>query len=546
MPGPTAQFVDLWRRLSFSQRAVVIGGALATMLLIGGIVFYGSQPEYSVLFGDLKPADAQAIVEKLKTAQVPFQLSNGSTTISVPSEQVSELRLQMAGSGALSSTHVGFDIFDKTSFGATDFTQQVNYQRALEGELARTLEGMKEVDSARVHITRSRESVFTEKVEPAKASVMLKLKGRELSAERTEAIVSLVSSAIEGLDPDNVSVMDNNGKLMTGPAGHRGVKGGSGFDSQMDARRKFENESVEQIVSLLEPVTGPGHVRANVNADIDFSQTEQTEESFDPKSAVIRAQQTSQEFKNSPGAAGGVAGTRANDPAASATGVQVTGNPSGNGRTATSTTYEISKVTRRTIGSGGHVKRLSVSVAVDNNAPTEGVATPDGLKKIQELVAAAVGIEAARGDTLAVHLIPFEQPANDTPHPSWLERHRELVKTAIRYGVLALVALLLIFLVIRPARRALQASPKPEEPLLLPAGTDRELALPAAEEERAPRMQPPTVAEMQEQDNKEAAKFRLPAMEESPESMMRKQLIELSQTEPEKVAMAVRNWLQER
>jgi flagellar M-ring protein FliF len=544
MPGPTAQFVQLWRRLSASQRAVVIGGLLATLVLIGGLVFYGSQPDYSVLFGDLKSADAQAIVEKLKTARVPYQLSSGGTTISVPTEQVSELRLQMASSGALSSSHVGFDIFDKTSFGATDFTQQVNYQRALEGELARTLEGMKEVESARVHITRSRESVFTEKVEPAKASVMLKLKGHDLSAERTEAIVSLVASAVEGLDADSISVMDNNGKLLTGPAGHKGLKGGSGFDSQMDARRKFENENVEQIVALLEPVTGAGHVRANVNADIDFSQMEQTEESFDPKTAVIRAQQTTQEFKNAPGGTGGVAGARANDPAATATGVQITGNPTGNGRTATSTTYEISKVTRRTIGGGGHVKRLSVSVLVDSNPQAEGVTTPDGLKKIQELVSAAVGIDATRGDLLAVHMIPFEQPAIETPHLSWLDRNRDLVKTGIRYGVLALVALLLLFMVIRPARRALRNASRSEDRALLEARAEP-LALPPAEAEPQHTAGPRTVAELQAHTEMEAPEMQLPPMKQTPETKMKNQVIQFSIDEPEKVAMALRNWLQE-
>ena len=150
--------------------------------LLGAIVYYGSQPEYGVLFSDLKPADAQTIVEKLKAENVPYTLSNNGTTIQVPNERIAELRLQMASAGVLSGGHVGFDLFDKTSFGATDFAQQVNYRRAIEGELAKTLEGMDEVESARVHITPKKESVFTEKEEGAKASVMLRVRqGKELS-----------------------------------------------------------------------------------------------------------------------------------------------------------------------------------------------------------------------------------------------------------------------------------------------------------------------------------------------------------------------------
>jgi flagellar M-ring protein FliF len=559
MASPTSQFIDLWRRLTLGQRASVVGAVLVTLALVGGIIVYGSQPDYAVLFSDLKTADAQAIVEKLKTAQVPYQLSSGGTTVSVPSEQVTELRLQMASSGTLSAGHVGFDIFDKTSFGATDFTQQVNYQRAIEGELARTLEGMKEVQSARVHITRSRESVFAEKAEPAKASVMLGLRGKELSAERTEAIVSLVSSAVEGLTPENVSVMDNEGRLLTSPHDKGGIKGVGASDSVMEARRAFEAESAGQIVAMLEPVTGPGHVRANVTADIDFNQVEQMEETFDPKSAVIRSQQTTQEFRNSPGATGGVTGTRANDPGAPA--AQTATNGSGNGRSATTTTYEISKVTKRTVGNGGRVTRMSVSVLLDSGPATEGLNTPEGLKKVQELVSSAVGIDAARGDQVTVHMIAFQQPAPVEAVPvSWFERNRDLVKTGIKYGVLALVALLLIVVVIRPARRALKQAAKSQEQLLLAAATP--LSLPAShlgEEQAAesPRTvaeiqahtAPQTVAEMQAKAvevERKPSLIAIPRAKDTGANVIKDQIIEYSKEEPQKVAMAVRNWLQGR
>ena len=199
--SPLNQVKEIWNRLPNAGKIATAAAGVATLGLMLALIYYGSQPEYGVLFSDLKPADAQTIVEKLKTENVAYSLSNGGTTIQVPTANISELRLKMAGTGVLSGGHVGFDLFDKTNFGATDFTQQVNYRRAIEGELSRTLEGMDEVESVRVHITPKKESVFSEKEEGAKASVMLRVRqGKELSSERTEAIVSLVASSVEGLD----------------------------------------------------------------------------------------------------------------------------------------------------------------------------------------------------------------------------------------------------------------------------------------------------------------------------------------------------------
>jgi flagellar M-ring protein FliF len=231
---------------------------------------------------------------------VPYRLSSGGATISVPADRVTEMRLQMAAAGILSGNHVGFDIFDRNGFGATDFTQKVNYQRAIEGELARTLEGMDEVETARVHVTAPRDSVFIDKTEPAKASVVLRMRaGRELSRERTAAVVNLVASAVEGLEAQEISVMDARGRVFAAPDRDdaKTKNGASPLDSNLTIRHKLETETAARIVELLEPVIGEGRVRANVAAEIDFSQVEQTAEKFDPKSATIRSQQTLQESR---------------------------------------------------------------------------------------------------------------------------------------------------------------------------------------------------------------------------------------------------------
>lgn len=563
---PVPQITEIWKRLKPGQRIVVIAAAVATLALVGALVIYGSRAEYGVLFSDLKPADAQAIVEKLKSAGVAYQLSNGGTTVSVPSDRVAELRLQMAAAGALTGGHVGFDLFDKNSFGATDFAQQVNYQRALAGELSRTLEALDEVESARVHITPARNSVFLDKAERAKSSVMLRVRqGRELSRERTEAVVNLVASAVEGLDPADVSVMDARGRLLSAP-GRAGASGGGGdagaFDSHLESRRRFESETAARIVSLLEPVVGAGRVRADVSAELDFSQVEQTEEKYDPQSAVVRSQQSTQELRagaqqagNALAAAGGVAGARANDPDARAAAPQrAAAAPSGDQRTATTTNYEIDKIVRRTIGGGGRITRLSASVVVDYKTQN-GVAaarTSEELGKLQELVSAAVGLNSERGDQLVVQSIPFDQPTvGEAAPPTWLESNKELVRTAIKYGLLVVAALVIVLFVVRPARRALRAASSATSPLQLPpadsnggmrvgdalnaAGAYAGLQSAGALGEA---VGPRTVAELEEE-------MKTGADANDARRAARSQLVARSQSEPEMVAMTLRGWLRE-
>lgn len=522
MPAIFEQLKEVWGRLPLTGRIATGAASLATLGLIFAVVYYGTQSEYAVLFSDLKPADAQTIIEKLQAKNIPYSLSAGGTTIQVPTERISELRLEMAGSGVLSGGHVGFDLFDKTSFGATDFAQQVNYRRAIEGELARTLEGMDEVEAARIHMTPKRESIFTEKEEGAKASVMLRVRqGKELSAERTEAIVNLVAGSIEGLDPSNVSVMDTRGRVLTGGRGRKTEGAGDTgiFNAQLDAKRKYEVETAARVTSLLEPIVGEGRVRADIAADVDFSQIEQTEEKYNPQSQVVRSQQSAEESRNtSRTAPSGVVGARANDPTAPPAGTgqnQQTGNDR---RITSSTKYEIDKTVRRTVGGGGRVNRLTVSVVVDHKTvnDTQVARTAAELSQIESLVAAAVGIDENRGDSVVVQTMPFARSPLDTGKTgfSWFEKNRQLVRTAVKYGLLALTALLLLFFVIRPAKRHLTAALGAEDqtPAELEGdtavGEDRRLT--AGETDRVEKILPEgdvgmTVSEIEAQLDRENA-----------------------------------------
>lgn len=590
MPTPLAQFGEIWNRLTAGQRIGLGVAALATLGLIVALVMYGSQPEYGVLFSDLKTADAQVIIDKLKAANVPFKLSQGGTMVSVPNDRVAEMRVQMAAAGVLSGGHVGFDIFDRSNFGATDFAQRVNYQRALSGELARTLEGMDEVESARVHITPPRESVFTEKAERGKASVVLRMRQhRELSRERTEAVVNLIASAVEGLDPGDVSVMDTRGRVLTvaGRNAQAGAGGAATFNSHLEARQHLEADTAERIISLLEPITGAGHVRANVTADLDFSQVEQTDEKYNPQSAVIRSQQTQQEFRNaSASGPGGLVGARANNPATTTPPAALAASPApaaspaaapattpvpfGDQRTAATTSYEIDKSIKRTINNGGRVTRLSVSVVVDDKI-VNGAATarpPEELKKMQDIVAAAVGLDTARGDQIVVQTIPFEKAAPVESGPlTWLERYRDFINLGIKYGALIFAALLLLIFVVRPAKRALKAAASAPR---LTAGATPALALAAGQQRigdaaltnasepgRARAGENPTaaqsagsasartVAELQAEMEAEIVLEESKFGESQRSSAMRKRLIERSEREPEMVAMTIRSWLKD-
>jgi flagellar M-ring protein FliF len=596
IPAPFKPLTELWSRLNARQRVVVVGAVAAVTVFMGGLIYLGSQPEYGVLFSDLRNTDAQAIVEKLKATSVPYRLSSGGATISVPADRVTEMRLQMAAAGILSGNHVGFDIFDRNGFGATDFTQKVNYQRAIEGELARTLEGMDEVETARVHVTAPRDSVFIDKTEPAKASVVLRMRaGRELSRERTAAVVNLVASAVEGLEAQEISVMDARGRVFAAPDRDdaKTKNGASPLDSNLTIRHKLETETAARIVELLEPVIGEGRVRANVAAEIDFSQVEQTAEKFDPKSATIRSQQTLQESRTGGlRGPGGLVGARANDPQLNPTptpapatqpGAQPAPSPTlaplGDTRNASTTSYEIDKTVTRTLNNGGRLLRLSASVVVDdkkeNGKPT--LRTAEELKKLQDLVAAAVGMNTQRGDQVVVQSLPFDLPQDATP--TALDRYRDLILTAIRYGSIVLAAAVLILFGLRPALRALKDAGKTAEPQLLKAATATPLSVEAAlKQESATPEEKPETARLPEAERREpvaqlsgatepvtaggprtiaeieadlaaqlAAELDDPAVAEVKRaSEIKKLLVERSQKNPESIATTLRSWLQEK
>ena len=394
----------LLRGLTLGQRALLAGGAAliaVTLWLFVGLI---AKPKYATLYSGLKPEEAQALGTRLAAKNIPHELSPDGTGLLVPADQLDAARLETAAQGLPRNARLGFELFDTPNWAGSDFTEKVNYQRALEGELERTLQTLSEVEAVRVHLVLPRESLFSEQEREAKAAVILKTRGGALSERAQLAIPQLVASAVDGLRPENVTVVDadSNTPLLHahGPgAGH------GGYD--------LDEELAKTLLRTLEPVVGAEHVRASVHVEYDLSTSENTEEVYDPKTTATLTQQKSEENAGGGGPAG-IPGTASNVPgataAATATAVAMTAETQNSH--SESETYAVSKSVRHTVQPPGRVKRLAAAVLVDDavemadkngvKTATRRKRTPEEMKEIEQLAGAAIGLDAQRGDMLAV------------------------------------------------------------------------------------------------------------------------------------------------
>jgi flagellar M-ring protein FliF len=526
--------------LSGVQLATLAVTFVAVVGLVVGSAYWINAPTYAVLFADMDPESAGGVVTRLKNDKVPFVLDDGGRTIRVLASRVDELRLDFASQGMPTSGRIGFEIFDRTAFGVTDFLEQVNYRRALEGELARTIGTIAEVGSARVHIAMPRQSLFAGRDEATKASVVLKLRSnRALPASTVTAITGLVAASVEGLRPEGVVILDNFGRPLTRAAGGSD-DATSGF--QVERQQRIEHELSSRIVSLLEPIVGAERVRVNVTAKLNADSQEETEERWDP-TPVVRSHQSVVQGSTAPGAAAMAAGVRSNlppsadqAPKASASPSQTPSSPAAAQSTHSSemTNYEVGRLTRHRVQPQGQIARLSVAVLLDDDRPTgpSGPAKPRAapeLQKIHDVVAAAVGLDAERGDQLTVENIAFEEaPAEEGQQaaPSWWRRYAPLLLDIGRIVAVLLIATLVVFGVVRPAvRQALSAA------VVAP----RALATP-----RLPR----TVADMEGDLEAELDEGQEPSPQRRLPVLSRR-VAKLAQQEPENAARLVRSWLAE-
>lgn len=453
--------------LTASQITTLAAVFVGVVALVAGSAYWLNVPTYTLLYSGLDAESAAAVITKLKDAKVPYVLDAGGTAVRVPAARADELRLDMAAQGLPTTGRVGFEVFDRTAFGTTQFLEQVNFRRGLEGELARTISTIAEVASARVHIAPAKDSLFTESVQQAKASVVLKLRSkRPLAASTVAGIAGLVASSVESLRPESVVIIDTFGRPLS-QTGERDEEATAGLP--LERQQKLERDLSAKVVALLEPVVGVGHVRANVSVRLNGNSEEQTEERWDP-TTVVRSRQSSTDVGGTSGGLG-ISGARANAvPAVNQTprGVAATPAPALSGRSTETVNYEVNKLTRHTMAPQGQLARLSVAVIVDDlRTPGDGQApatskprSPQDIERLQRLVAAAIGLDSARGDQVTVENIAFDEaPLEIAPEAGgwWRRIPPEVVDSApqiLRVAGVLMLATMAFTMVLRPMVRA--------------------------------------------------------------------------------------------
>ncbi|MCP2513874.1 flagellar M-ring protein FliF [Achromobacter mucicolens] len=462
-------------RVRALPKPVLLGAAAALVAVIVAVVMWSSEPKYKVLFSNLDDRDGGAIVTALGTMNVPYRYNENGTALLVPADRVYDARLQLASQGLPRGGSVGFELMDNARFGASQFAEQINYQRGLEGELARSIEAMNTVQHARVHLAMPRQSLFVRERQAPTASVLLNLyPGRSLSDAQVSAISWLVASSVPELTAESVSIVDQNGRLLSAPLGE-----GRGMDAdQLRFVREIEQRTVERILTILNPLVGPGNVHAQATADVDFSRREETSEVYrpnqEPGQAAVRSQQTSDSTQRGVGPAQGVPGALSNQAPANAqapitnppqqqpprpgqppqaanaqqqqqqqpTGTQA---PAGNlnERRDATTNYEVDRTISHIKQPTGNLKRMSVAVVVNYVRDKDGelqALPPEELNKLTNLVREAMGYSEGRGDSLNLVNSQF----NDGPPPLPMWRDPEMIalfKTILLWlvgGVLAL------------------------------------------------------------------------------------------------------------
>ncbi|KVD90895.1 flagellar M-ring protein FliF [Burkholderia stagnalis] len=464
----------------------VIAAAFAVAVIVA-LVLWSRAPDYRVLYSNLSDRDGGAIIAALQQANVPYKFADAGGAILVPASQVHETRLKLAALGLPKGGSVGFELMDNQKFGISQFAEQINYQRALEGELQRTIESINAVKTARVHLAIPKPSVFVRDKEAPSASVFVDLyPGRVLDEGQVQAITRMVSSGVPDMPAKNVTIVDQDGNLLTQQASATGLDA-----SQLKYVQQVERNTQKRIDAILAPIFGTGNARSQVSADLDFSKQEQTSESYGPngtpQQAAIRSQQTSTATELAQGGASGVPGALSNTPPQPASAPIVAGNgQSGQQTTPVSdrkdatTNYELDKTIRHIEQPMGSVKRLSVAVVVNYQpvADSKGHVTmqplpPAKLAQVEQLVKDAMGYDAKRGDSVNVVNSAFTTAGDPYADLPWYRQPDviDMAKEAAKWlGILG-VAAALYFAVVRPAMRRAYPPPEPAAPAL-PAPED--------------------------------------------------------------------------
>jgi flagellar M-ring protein FliF len=450
----TAQLKQFWSSRNGRQKAFLVGGAAATALMLALFVRLIGTPDYKPLFTGLEPADAQALTAKLDAQGIPHQASADGKTISVPADKLDSARMQTAAEGQPHSGRLGFELFDKMSWGQTEFDEKVAYQRAMEGELGRSIQTLSDVESARVHLVMPTDSVFLDRQRSAKASVILKLKRGTLSKSAALAISRLVASAVDELRPEDVSIVDADSDRSLGIGQDAADAVNSGADLST------------RLISTLEPVVGVGKIRASVNVQYDQNTKDQSEEKYDPTVSAVLSVQRSEDHAGGSPIPSGVPGTASNVPTANKP--KLTNEVETQTSKTETAQYGVNKTVVHTVSPAGQIDRVTAAILVDDamvRTMQKGKATytrrkrsPEELSQIKELAEAAIGFDEKRGDTISVQNLSFDVDGTDLdlPAPAWPAQVQKTVSeysSALRpLSLLGLFILAYVF-VIRPVQK---------------------------------------------------------------------------------------------
>ena len=518
------QVKTIFTSLSLVQK--IIAGAVVVIVFGGmlSLTLMSSKPEMKVLYANLASDDASQIVAKLKEQRIPYELAANGTAIMVDGADVHETRLSLAGDGLPRGGGVGFEIFDKTNLGTTDFVQRLNYTRALQGELARTISSFEKIRAARVHVAQPKESVFVEEAKPPTASISITLNGRgTLSKNEVKAIINLVGSAVTGLTEENITLVDTAGHLLFRKEGDSDSMMSA---TQLDYQRKIETTMRRKIESMFEEVVGVHKVIARVSADVDFNHVDIAEEAYDPEVQIVRSEQILAENDGAGVDQQGIPGVKGQLATFTQAGGDGTGGGGFNRRNITKN-YEISRTTTRTQKAVGSIRKLSVAIMVDGNykdvekdgaISKEYVArSDDELSTFVTMARNTVGFDVERGDTVEVKSMPFYLSQYMEPKPDVFEKYKGLVSQLALPLVLLMVAVGFIMFVVKPFFRLMTQQQAAAQQAALQA--EKEL----------------------NEDEVEDEDFSL-----TPIGMSDKERIyKLAQSDPDRAADLVRRWLRE-
>ncbi|HCV66163.1 MAG: flagellar basal-body MS-ring/collar protein FliF [Serratia proteamaculans] len=541
----------LWDRLRANPKIPLLIAASAAIAIVVALLLWAKSPDYRVLYSNINDRDGGAIVTQLTQMNIPYRFAENGAALLIPADKVHETRLRLAQLGLPKGGAVGFELLDQEKFGISQFSEQINYQRALEGELSRTIESLGPVQNARVHLALPKPSLFVREQKSPSASVTLTLQaGRALDDGQINAIVYMVSSSVAGLPPGNVTVVDQSGRLLT-------QSDGTGRDlnaAQLKYAGEVENRYQRRIEAILAPMVGNGNVRAQVTAQIDFATREQTDEEYQPNQqpnkAAVRSRQLSQSDQIGGPLVGGVPGALSNQPSAPAAAPIETAKPAAgtnadaakpnatatrsaasgpqNTRSDETTNYEVDRTIRHTQQKAGTVQRLSVAVVVNyRGTDKEGKPLPmskEQLAQIESLVRESMGFSSSRGDTLNVVNTPFtDNEVTGGELPFWQSQSFiDRLLDAGRYLLVLLVAWLLWRKLVRPQLQNRQAVQK--------------AALASA---NAPMAKP---ADSNKQSNEELAQHRKSQQRVSAE-VQSQRIRELAEKDPRVVALVIRQWM---